>query len=42
VPAGGRVTQGTFASHVWLLAGSDDRPIALFKATREHGVATVK
>lgn len=42
VPAGGSVTQGTFATHVWLLAGADDRAIALFVAEPGQGLATVK
>lgn len=42
VPAGGSVTQGTFAAHVWLLAGADDRAVALFIALPERGVAIVR
>jgi alpha-glucosidase len=42
VPAGSSVTQGTFASHVWVLAGPDDRAVALFVAASERGVAIVK
>jgi hypothetical protein len=42
IPAGGSITQGTFASHVWLVAGPDDRAVALFTADAEPGVATVR
>ena len=42
VPAGGSVTQGTFATHVWLVAGKDERVVALFVAAAERGVALVQ
>ncbi len=39
---GGRTSQNTFASHVWLAAGPDDKAIVLFIAAEKQGVAIVR
>lgn len=36
------VTQRTFASHVWLVAGPDDRPVALYVAAEKRGIAAIR
>jgi len=42
VPPGGRTSQGTFAGHVWLAAGPDDKAIALFVAAAKPSLATIQ
>ena len=39
---GGSRTQGTLATHVWLLVDPDGKAVALFVARPQRGVATVK
>lgn len=42
VPPGKRTAQNTFASHVWLAAGPDDKAIALFVADEKQGLAIIR
>lgn len=42
VAPGGRASQNTFASHVWLATDPDDKAIALFMAEAKPGLAIVK
>jgi len=39
---GERTSQNTFASHVWLAAGPDDKALCLFVAGREQGLAAIR
>src|SRR5262249_15135865 len=39
IPAGGSLSQRTFAAHVWLLADADDHAVALFVAGADRGLA---
>ena len=42
IAPGGRTSQNTFASHVWLASGPDDRAIALFVAGMKQGIALIR
>jgi len=34
-------TQGTFASHLWLVTGADDECVGLFRARNQDATATI-
>jgi len=42
IAPGGRASQNTFASHVWLAAGPGDKAIVLFVAGEKDGIAIVR
>jgi hypothetical protein len=42
LPARGRVTEHTFVSHIWLVAESDGKAVAIFVATPKPGLAELR